>query len=217
MLKTLHLSEHHTPASLYPRERYGKAEIKTHFWKRGSSYGSYGTSPPGSDDKISFIHVDKRLPITELSIDGKTWMVDDPPHWWFIQKTALDYHGHVLVAGLGLGLIVHALSQNPKVTKITVVERDPDVIELIRKHVPKCRIVCADWYKYKTQAKVDGVFFDLFVGNGHSLIPAAIREMISLRERFPNVVHRILGFNNETLNQLVDLLVSAKAPKVVAS
>lgn len=137
-------------------------------------------------------------------------MVDDVAHWWSIQEHAALYEGHVLVAGLGLGLIVYALAANPKVKSITVIEREPDVIELVGHHLPKCKIVCADWDKYKPRKKFDGVFFDLFVGEGKELFPFAVVRMIELRERFPAATCRILGFPNETLLRAADQVIARK-------
>ena len=198
-MNTIRLNDWETPATSYPRGSFGKAALKDWLWKGGDFYHAYGSSPPGDGEQYDIIKVIKRLKITTLEIDGQTWMVDDPPHWWTIQRHAKDYEGHVLVAGLGLGLIVHALSQNPKVTGITVVELEPDVISLVGPHVPACNIVRADWYEYEPDFKVGGVFYDLFVGDGRALVPMAIGEMVRLRSRFPGVLHRILGFHNEML------------------
>lgn len=195
-MDTITLTDYVTPASKYPRMKLGRAEIKSHFWK-GEVYEAYHTGP--GKEKYAFIRAENRLRMTNLKIDGKVWMVDDPHHWWRIQEHAKEYKGHVLVAGLGLGLIVHALRENPKVSDVTVVERDPDVIKLIRPYIPECRIVEADWYEYEPDHDVDGVFFDLFVGKGEDLWPGAFREMMRLMDRFPGATHRILGFPNDSL------------------
>jgi threonine dehydrogenase-like Zn-dependent dehydrogenase len=146
--------------------------------------------------------------MTNLNINGATWMVDDCPHVWTIQKHAKDFHGKVLIAGLGLGLIVHALSKNEKVTEIIVVEREKDVIELIKPLIPNCTIINDDWYNYPVK-QADGVFYDLFVGEGESLYMDAIEEMIGLRRKFPNATCRILGFHNDNLQNIADLMLSA--------
>lgn len=41
-------------------------------------------------------------------------------------------HGNVLVLGLGMGVLVYNLLQNPKVETVTVVEQDYNVVELVR-------------------------------------------------------------------------------------
>lgn len=48
-------------------------------------------------------------------------------NYLFIEKA----HGHVLVAGLGIGMVVHALLEKKSVTSILVVEKYQDVIDLV--------------------------------------------------------------------------------------
>jgi hypothetical protein len=200
--KILDLYEWQTPATQYPRTKLGRAAIVSHVLRRGNSYECYQTRPPGQTERYDYVSAKKNLTTTNLKIDGEVWMVDDCPHFWSIQEHAEAYEGDVLVAGLGLGLIVHALRNNPKVRNITVVEREKDVCDLIGPLVPKCQIVCADWYEYiskKGHRQVDGVFFDLFVGKGGDLLMYAFAEMLRLRQQFPGAVHRILGFPNSLL------------------
>ena len=89
-----------TPATAYPEARVGKAEIKTLRYR--GIYHAYGLQGHRFFRAVN-------LPIRSLAIEGETWMVDDPPHWWAMEDHARFYQGHVLVAGLGLGLIVHTL------------------------------------------------------------------------------------------------------------
>ena len=114
------------------------------------------------------------LPVKSLQVGRKTWMVDDPPHWWAMEEHATIYRGHVVVAGLGLGLIVHALVACPGVERITVVETEPDVITLVQPHLPlsgKVEIVAGDFWDW--EGRPDGVFYDLFVGDGSTLAAEA--------------------------------------------
>src|SRR5438874_1639209 len=162
--KTVEMESWHCPASDYPRRRVRSARI-ANAWYPAGTYSAYKTQD------VDFFRATKRLRITTLKIDGKTWMVDDPPHWWAMLDHAETFEGHVLCAGLGLGLMIHTLTANPKVEKITVVERNQDVIDLTGPLVPhdKLEIICADWFEQskETIPDVDGVLFDLFVGNGN--------------------------------------------------
>ena len=62
--------------------------------------------------------------------------------------------GHVLINGLGLGMVLHAIMDKPEVTKVTVVELDLDVIALtaphFREHIESGRlhIINADCFKH---------------------------------------------------------------------
>jgi hypothetical protein len=44
-------------------------------------------------------------------------------------------NGHCLVGGLGLGMVVAAMARKPDVTKVTVIEKSPDVIALVGPHL----------------------------------------------------------------------------------
>lgn len=46
-------------------------------------------------------------------------------------KVANCAHGDVLIAGLGLGMILHPIARKPEVDSVTVIEQAPDVIKLI--------------------------------------------------------------------------------------
>ena len=132
-------------------------------------------------------------------------MVDDYPHAQGMVEHAEHYHGHVLCAGLGLGLIVHALHDRPEVERITVVEREPDVIALVKKYLPKgkTRVIQDDWYSDRVgRIKPDGVFYDLLVGKGIVLFPAAIREMVTMVDRFRTATaFRVHGFEFATFEK----------------
>jgi len=104
--------------------------------------------------------------ITQLSINGQCWMTDMPPYFWSMEHFAEQSHGHVLVAGLGLGLVVHCLAKNPTVESITVIEREPDVIKLIKPLLPKdmsIKIINADFYEWMERDRLqrDVVIWDL--------------------------------------------------------
>ena len=164
-------------------------------YKKGI-YEMYGV--PATDGiKYKYCRIMKPITVTALEIEKKTVMVDNIPHYFGMVNHAKYYSGTVLVAGLGLGLIVHTLAQNPKVDRIVVVERSLDVIDLVGPVVPSknLEIVHADWYEYNPDVQPDGVFYDLFVGKGRQLIGEFLREMITMRERFPSAsVFRVHGF-----------------------
>lgn len=116
------LENYSSPATSYPRKKRSDGiSIVTHTWPKGQMFHGAHAPDPITGTPVDFFVPKKNITTVELRIDGKAWMVDDPVHWFTIQKLAATYHGHVLCAGLGLGLIVHALSKNKKVKSITVV------------------------------------------------------------------------------------------------
>ena len=83
--------------------------------------------------------------------------------------------------GLGLGLIVHALAADSNVTQITVIEREKDVIDLVTPLVPAVEDRTWRWGGGDSPTP-DGVFFDLFVGNGRDLVPDALRAYVQMSQ-----------------------------------
>ncbi len=114
----------------YPEARVGCASISKRKYESGY-YLMEGTAG------YELVEVLKSISITCLEINGSTVMVDDPLHWLGMQKLAEHCFGKVLVAGLGLGLVVHHLAKNPLVKSIDVVEFNSDVIELVKPLLPK--------------------------------------------------------------------------------
>lgn len=74
--------------------------------------------------------------------------------------------GHVLVNGLGLGMVVEGLLHKPGVKSIRVIEIDKDVISLVSPHLDdhRLRIINADAYEYKPDKgeKFDYVWHDIW-------------------------------------------------------
>jgi predicted membrane-bound spermidine synthase len=84
----------------------------------------------------------------------------------------LDFYyeatGRVLVAGLGLGMIIHAAASKPEVTEIVVIEKSADVIALIEPTLPnngtRIHVVEADileWRPPKGET-FDTMYFDIW-------------------------------------------------------
>lgn len=197
-----------TPATAYPERRIGDHRIR----RRRYGRGFYKMS--GLDDKALFqVTGGHSLPITCLEqrrVGGgwHTWMVDDPPHWKAMQVYAAAARGAVLCAGLGLGLIQHALAANPAVDYVLTVEREAAVIELVNPLLPhpekELRTIQADW-RGVMSADLDAVnenwgmiVVDLWVtGNLREKYEAmgdAAPMAVRLRERWPTAVLVFHGF-----------------------
>lgn len=79
----------------------------------------------------------------------------------FVEKA----HGDVLIGGLGIGMIILAIQDNPEVTSITVVEKYQEVVDLIAHQLPlndKVKIVVADIFEYETEQKFNTIYLDIW-------------------------------------------------------
>jgi hypothetical protein len=86
--------------------------------------------------------------------------------------------GHVVVMGLGMGALVFNLLQNPRVTKITVCELEPEVVELLKMAAPWFAQACqsghleihvGDAFEFKIKGGIpDLLLVDIWAGMGNS-------------------------------------------------
>jgi hypothetical protein len=94
---------------------------------------------------------------TMLYHNGELWMSDTSDE---IRDHLAPIHetkragGNVLINGLGIGVVTDAIASLENVTKVTVIENSPEVIELVgptmlKKHGDKLEIIEADSYDFK--------------------------------------------------------------------
>lgn len=93
---------------------------------------------------------------TKLTRDGEIIMSDTPDekrdHYWFVNRA----RGHVLINGLGLGMVLGAVLLKSEVERATVVEASEDVIALVGPHYAcdRVEIVHGDALTWKPPAGV---------------------------------------------------------------
>jgi hypothetical protein len=157
-----------TPATAYPNAKIGSACLMK--YRRGPGRAFFAEGVRG----LLTYEYASPVKLTMLRVDGRLWMTDEPQYVWSLESFAERSRGNVLVAGLGLGLVVHYLVRNPSVTKITVVELSEDVIRMVRPLLPKdprIEIVHHDFYQFvfnkDTEAR-DTVIWDLGQWSGES-------------------------------------------------
>jgi hypothetical protein len=107
--------------------------------------------------------------------DGQTWetWMSLSPHEIESQELGCRYaFGHTAVMGLGMGWVAVNIALNPKVERITVIERDPEVIELFGQSraldglspeiTAKISIVLADALEWLPDKPVDFLYADIW-------------------------------------------------------
>jgi hypothetical protein len=68
-----------------------------------------------------------------MAYEGATlWMSDTPQERLMMLQGTTGVHGHVLVAGGGLGLYPQYLHRYRRAERITLIERNPDIVTMLR-------------------------------------------------------------------------------------
>lgn len=100
-----------------------------------------------------------------LRVNGETMMSETPmeerTNIWFVDNA----HGDVLIGGLGIGMIVLAIQDDPRVKSITVLEINENVIDAVKPQLPlneKVRVLCMDAFTWKPDRKFDCIYMDIW-------------------------------------------------------
>lgn len=99
----------------------------------------------------------------KLLIDGECWMSDAPDERELNRVIVERARGDVLICGLGLGMILTPILAKPEVHSVTVIERNPNVMELIGPlySSPKLLILEADIWAWETVRRFDVIWQDV--------------------------------------------------------
>lgn len=165
--------------STVPAGKYGSAEVEKHVTDEHEARmdrlhaivsGSGRFVPEGT--------------YTGLKINGHLIMSDTPDeihdHLGFIRSA----HGNVLIGGLGLGVVAVACAKNPKVRRVTVIEKNPDVIHLIAPHMPKgVHIEEGDVFNWEPKS-TDLPFHSVWMDIWSTLSEDNLEQMKQLRMRY---------------------------------
>jgi hypothetical protein len=101
-------------------------------------------------------------------------------------------HGHTVIAGLGMGFVLYNIAAKPEVTKVTVLELDPDVVALMDRvtswrHWPgseKITLVMGDAADYVATEPVDFLYADTWAHLGaEEAIPVTQRIQAGVKAK----------------------------------
>jgi len=100
-------------------------------------------------------------------------MTDLPIEQWQARQVVPALHGHVLVGGLGLGMVLQLLRRRRSVREITVIEYSSDCLRLVAPHhdFAKTRVTfvqadLADFLAAPPTTRFDTAFFDTWASDG---------------------------------------------------
>lgn len=148
-------------ADLVPEGRSGNVEIRHMVvGKAESDFTALRAAiNPGRDLFVS------QGRYAQLFVNGGIMMSDTDMEKRSNTDVCQNASGHVLIAGLGLGMIVHPIANKPEVKRITIVEKSPDVIKLVAPSLPKkAAVVEGDIFTWTPAkgAKYDTIYFDIW-------------------------------------------------------
>jgi len=142
-----------------------------------------------------------------------TWMSNLPCELVQMEREMARYaQGHVLIGGLGLGILARRCLANPRVKTVTVVENNPDVIRLVASFLhrddPQRRFSCyqADLFDYvKSSAKTgelpfDTALLDIWQGTGEWTWQS---EVVPLRRLIGPRIPLVLAWQEQTMKAQV--------------
>ncbi len=164
----------------------GNARLSTfEFSQKKDPIGAMRAAMSGDrmeDGKYVRLHVGGQLMMSDTRMEKMS-------NWDFCKNA----NGHVLIAGLGIGLIVHNILPKLKdgtITQITIIEKEQDVIELVSPFFTnnKVTIINADIFSYEPPKgiKYDTVYFDIWP----DINTENLEEIKTLHNRYKNKINR---------------------------
>jgi predicted membrane-bound spermidine synthase len=122
-----------------------------------------------------------------LVVDGELMMSDTNMEKLSNEEFVANAHGHVLIAGLGIGLVLWNIMgkmESGEVKSVTILEKSADVIKLVGKKFRhrNIKILNADVFEWvpPAGAKYDVIYFDIWPNVSSDNLP----EMTMLHRRF---------------------------------
>jgi hypothetical protein len=115
-----------------------------------------------------FEHMDAEpFTVTQLIVGWDVMMSDTKMEMVTNGEFMRRANGKVLIAGLGLGIIVHIIQDLKAIDEIIIIEKSKDIIDMVSKEMKfnkKVKIINEDIFKWKPAAgeKFDTMWFDIW-------------------------------------------------------
>lgn len=144
---------------------------------------------PRAPSTPAHILLDRDTRFHRLGYSGGTWMTDHPIEQVQIGRLISRLRGHVLVAGLGLGLALALGRNNLAIDRMTVVEVSAEVRDLVWPHVQRfvpCELVLEDAFEFLRSARpgiYDSALLDTWQATGEHCFWNTVLPMRRLARR----------------------------------
>lgn len=161
----------------YPSIERGNFKISKGFAKKGIS-DNFWYNPRTARISYFATPFDMEYPALHQFIGNKwvVWMSGSPLECLSMKSHAQRASGHMLIGGLGLGILAWLCAAKPLVKSVTVVELQKEVIDLVGPVVghPKIHIIQGDVRQHiqDTKSKYDFISLDIWPGIGRAALEA---------------------------------------------
>jgi len=200
-----------TPATDIPEQYLGTFRIVKRDVKMGTAWPMCRTF---GYDYCIFMN-DTKLTILQEKRGGewRDWMVDSPYDWYAMGEFALRTQAsNVLVGGLGLSLILHHLFLRRDIAKITVVELNKEIIDLVSSYIPKddrVEIVHGDFLKVVPELaskdkKYDTVIMDMWTGEDRECVDLFNKAFEVVSNFYPSSINLFHSFQRLIDTEIVN-------------
>ena len=150
-----------------------------------------------------------------LTENGGVWMSDYPIEQIQIDEELKGFSGRVLVGGLGLGYAATALTMKPRVKEIVVVEKSPEVVQLVAPYIShrKVSVVNMDLFEYLTaaqekgRAQFDFGFYDIWAADSETTFHTVV---MPLRRLSRGVVRVVTCWNESVMRSQLMIGLSSR-------
>lgn len=191
-----------TPAARIPEQSAGDFRIIKRAVKAGTTWPMCKTM--GYDYCIFMNNAALTLLQENKSGDQwKDWMVNSPYEWYAMGEYAMrTIPSNVLIGGLGLALILHHLTLRKELEKITVIELNKDVIQMVSPYVPndnRIEIIHGDFFKAVPKLCSEGrefntIIVDIWAGEDYECKEDFKNSWMLLNKYYPNALHLFHSF-----------------------
>lgn len=163
-------------AQILPPQKKGIAEIVHYEVSKLDVLREIMHGGPCEEGKVAILRVANRTMMSDTLHEKLTN--------YEIKRQA---RGNVLIAGLGIGMILHPILKKPEVLSVTVLEKERDVIEIVSPTLVSeklLKIVHADIFDWRPEVgmKFDCIYFDIWA-DGSTDLAKSERRRLSARFR----------------------------------
>ncbi|MEM2768086.1 MAG: hypothetical protein QXQ47_07235 [Candidatus Bathyarchaeia archaeon] len=184
-----------TPASTIPEQLNGRFRIVKRTVKAGTAWPMCKTL--GYDYCIFMDDATLTLLQEKIGDQWRDWMVDSPYEWFAMGEYAMRaIPPNILVAGLGLGLILHHLTLRKDINTIVVVEISKEIIEMMTPYIPRderIEIIHGNFFEVAPKLASEGKVFntliiDIWAGDPQNYVDSFREAVTLLHNNFPKAL-----------------------------